>query len=201
MALVDKYHLLVQNTPWSITNRQSIVDDVLTIYCGDANFAANPEAGQNVWMDLTTFYNVYSVRHNDDPNARLCRPGDLASTLDYLMVQNPNHVAGEQAAHIIVLCDGALVKGRSADSTGSQPSVSAINALTGRAGLYPGKLMDDIVYAGCVAFTLLHELMHVTQMSSCKWLSLALLYLAAIADCLSKSLVGLSLAQKNSMAG
>lgn len=168
----EKYRLLITNTPWTVTSHGSINRDILTIYCGDSNFAANPDAGPNVWIDLSTGANVYSVPHNGDQNANLCRPGNLGQTLDYLTLQNPINRPGEQEAHIIILCDGTLTNGR---STRSQPSVSAINALGGTEGLYAGKLIEDIVYATCIASVFLHELMHVTQMASCKWSSIALL--------------------------
>lgn len=172
---VYKYRLLITNTPWTVTSYGSITRDILTIYCGDYNFAANPDAGPNVWTDLSTGTNVYSAIHNGDPNASLCPAGGLGETLDYLMVQNPINIQGEQEAHIIILCDGALTKGVSPEATTSQPSVSAIIALGGTAGLYPGKVIDNIVYATCIASVLVHELMHVTQMKSCEMPSKALL--------------------------
>ncbi len=167
LSCAEKYRLLITNTPWAVTSYGSINRDILTIYCGDVNFAANPDAGPNVWIDLTTGANVYSVSHNGDQNANLCGPGSIAKTLDYIMLQNPVNIPGEQEAHIIILCDDAL-------APGSHPSVSAINALGGSEGLHAGKLMDDIV-GTCIASSLIHELMHVTQMSSCKLYSITLL--------------------------
>ena len=163
---VDKYQSMITNTPWTVTSEGSISRDTLTIYCGDANFSPNPEAGSNVWTDLTTLANVYSTVHNGAQHGSLCQPGSLGQTLDSMEAQNP--IPSEQGTHIIVLCDETLTKGGSPESTGSQPSVSTINALGGAAGLYPGKLIDNVVYASCIASVLLHELMHVTQSSSCK---------------------------------
>ena len=58
--------------------------------------------------------------------------------------------------------------------TVSQPSIQAIAALSGDEGLYEGKTMEDIVYTACVSVVLIHELMYITQMASCKFLSSAL---------------------------
>lgn len=46
--------------------------------------------------------------------------------------------------------------------------IAAIAALPGTAGLYPGKLMDDLAYTACLSFTLVHELFHATQMILCQ---------------------------------
>ena len=122
-------------------------------------FSPNFEAGSNVWTDLTTLANVYSTVHNGVQDGSLCQPGNLGQTLDSMEARNP--IPSEQGTHIIILCDDFL-------TTGSQPSVSALNSLGGAAGLHPGKMIDDVVYAFCIASVLLHELMHVTQSSSCK---------------------------------
>jgi len=66
LSCAEKYRLLITNTPWSVTSYGSINRDILTIYCGDGNFAANPNAGPNVWIDLSTGANIYSVPHNGE---------------------------------------------------------------------------------------------------------------------------------------
>ncbi len=70
---------------------------------------------------------------------------------------------------VIVLCPGSLETGDSPESTGSVASIQALANIQGHAGIYPGKTVENIVYATCLATVLLHELMHVTQSALCKY--------------------------------
>lgn len=122
------------------------------------------EFGPNAWLDLSTLNIVYGPNQDENPNERICT-NTLASTLDRLVVANPSF---EQDTNIIILCSEALVRGA---KPFSQPSIQAIAALPGDQGLYEGKTMHDIVYATYDSVVLIHELRHVTQMASCKFLS------------------------------
>ena len=159
-----KYSTASSNIPWTVTSHNSLEQDKLTIYCGGENFTPDDNLN-NAWIDLTSGIVVYGLDHNGDLGASVCGPNGLAFTLD----SSSNTQANAPDYKIVVLCDGALIKGSSPDSTGSQSGVAAIAALNGNAGLYPGKIIDNISYTTALSFTLLHEMMHVTQSSSCKY--------------------------------
>ncbi|CAD6589330.1 MAG: hypothetical protein ASARMPREDX12_003727 [Alectoria sarmentosa] len=148
------------HTPWGITNLQGLVADQVTIYCGGENFAPDVNAGPNAWTDLTSFITVFGLAHNNAPNAEFCSVAGLGATLDSSSNVDPS---SPTEYRIIVLCPGALEKGVSPESTGSVASIQALANIQGLAGIYPGKTVDNVVYATCVASVLLHELMHVTQ--------------------------------------
>ena len=161
-----KYTYAANNVKWDVTDENSLVSDGLTIYCGGDNFTPNTNDGANgnTWIDMTSMLIVYGLPHNGDDNADFCSVHGTASTLDVSLITNDPTAEYK----LIVLCDGALIRGISPDSTGSQSGIGAIQALPQRAGLYPGKLIDNIAYTVALSFTLLHELMHVTQSSSCE---------------------------------
>ena len=161
-----KYTYAANNVPWTVTNYNSLEFDGLSIYCGGENFTPNPSDGAdgNTWIDMTSFIIVYGLPHNGDDSANFCSAHGMASTLDSSSVKE-DYTVGYK---IVVLCDSALIKGPSPDSIGSQSGIGSIQALPQKAGLYPGKPMDSIVYTVALSFTLLHELMHVTQSSSCE---------------------------------
>ncbi|KAL9066088.1 MAG: hypothetical protein Q9161_007813 [Pseudevernia consocians] len=148
------------NTPWDITNLQGLVADKVTIYCGGENFVPNVGAGVNAWTDLTSFITVFGIAHNNAPDAEFCSVAGLGATLDSSSNVDPS---SPTEYRIIVLCPGSLEKGGSPESTGSVASIPAMANIQGLAGIYPGKTVDNVVYATCVATVLLHELMHVTQ--------------------------------------
>ena len=164
-----KYTDAAKTVPWTITDYDSLRFDGLSIYCGGENFTPNPSDGANgnTWIDMTSFIIVYGLPHNGDDNADFCSVHGTASTLDASLIMN-DHTAEYK---LIVLCDGALIRGDSPDSTGSQSGIGSIQALPQKAGLYPGKPIDYIAYTVALSFTLLHELMHVTQASSCESLA------------------------------
>ncbi len=159
-----RFTTAVNSIPWSVTNHNALALDGLTIVCGGDNFFPDVRAGINAWTDYTDFYTVYSINHHFNNDARLCGSDGIAMTISIAPISPTTPTKGE----IILLCDEALVKGNSPDSTGSQAGVAAISALPGTAGLYPGKLMDDLAYTACLSFTLVHELFHATQMILCQ---------------------------------
>lgn len=123
-------------------------------------------APYNFLADLpsTTGVTVLSSPHNGDPNAQFYFTGLIATLLDYVTPV----ASGPIYPQVLVLCDPALLKGTSPDSTGSQSSVGAIAALAGQAGLYPSKLISSVANTMCLSFLLLHEIMHATQYWSYK---------------------------------
>ena len=160
-----RFQHAADNTPWDITDFQGLVEDKVTIYCGDANFVPNVQAGPYAWTDMTTFIDIVGLAHNNNPDAPFCSVAGLGATLDSSSNIDPS---SPTEYRIIVLCPGALVRGSSAQSTGSVASIQALANIQGPAGIYPGKTLDNIAYATCLAFVLLHELMHVTQSALCK---------------------------------
>ena len=166
MLSAARFQYAADNTPWDITNLQGLVADKVTIYCGGENFIPNVEAGANAWTDLTSFITVYGIAHNNAPNAEFCSVAGLGATLDSSSNVDPS---SPTEYRIIVLCPGSLEKGGSPESTGSVASIPAMANIQGLAGIYPGKTIDNVVYATCLATVLLHELMHVTQSALCKY--------------------------------
>ncbi|CAF9930561.1 hypothetical protein IMSHALPRED_008218 [Imshaugia aleurites] len=159
-TISSRFQYAADNTPWTITNNQGLVADKVTIYCGGENFSPNPQAGPNAWTDLTSFITVYGLAHNNAADAQFCDVAGLGATLDSSSNVDPT---SPTEYRIIVLCPGALEKGVSPESTGSVASIPDLANIQGLAGIYPGKTIDNVVYATCLATVLVHELMHVTQ--------------------------------------
>ena len=107
---------------------------------------------------------MYGRPHGGAEDADYCSERMNAASIDATWAVTPNVLAFS----IIVLCDLALVEGDSPDSTGSQSGIEAIAALTGNAGLYYNKLIDNVVYTSCLSFFLLHEMFHLTQDHWCE---------------------------------
>lgn len=114
---------------------------------------------------MTSFITVYGLAHNNAADAQFCDVAGLGATLDSSSNVDPTSPTDYR---IIVLCPGALEKGGSPESTGSVASIPALANIQGLAGIYPGKTIDNVVYATCLATVLLHELMHVTQSALCE---------------------------------
>ncbi|KAM0805542.1 hypothetical protein BDR22DRAFT_968788 [Usnea florida] len=163
-SIAAKYTYAAKNVPWTVTDYNSLEFDSLSIYCGGDNFTPDPGDGadNNAWIEMTSFITVYGLPHNEDDSANFCSVHGTASTLHSSLLKK-DYTAGYQ---LVVLCDGALIRGISPDSTGSQSGIGSIQASPQKAGLYPGKPIDNIAYTVALSFTLLHELMHVTQSSS-----------------------------------
>ena len=133
------------------TDELSLTQAQLTIYCGDDDFTPDPARGIHAWVDMTSFLDLDGVAdHGGNPNARLCGQDIMAQTLNSL-----NH---GKAYQIVVLCDPVLLRGRAPHSVAT---VADLAAVTGSAGLYRGKPIDDVAYATVVSFTLAHEMFHV----------------------------------------
>ncbi len=151
--------------------------DSLIVHCGDHHFSPDLVKAHNSWRDVTSAYTVYGLHHNDNESARLCTRNTLG-----MMLESDGIAGGGDTVKIVLLCDGSLVRGVAPHSTGSQFGVAGIAAQAGKAGLYPGKQMDEIFYTTCLSAVLLHELMHVTQMDRCQLTSL---YIASPVSCAS----------------
>ena len=123
------------------------------------------QAGPNSWTDMTSFIDIFGLAHNNAPNAQFCSIAGLGATLDSSSNIDPS---SPKEYRIIVLCPGSLEKGNSPESTRSVASIEALASIQGSAGIYPGKTVDNVVYATCLATVLVHELMHVTQSALCK---------------------------------
>lgn len=162
--------------PWSVTERSPSNLDSLVIHCGDHHFRPELIKAPYSWTGMTSAYTVYGLDQNDNENARLCTRNTLG------MMMESDGIAGGDTVKIVLLCDGSLVRSAAPHSTGSQFWVAGIAAQAGKAGLYPGKRMDEIAYTACLSAILLHKLMHVTQMDICQ---LAYLYIELPISCVS----------------
>ncbi len=158
----DKYTTADLQVPWSLTNDRSRPG--LKIYCGDTNYMPWLMKGPGWWLDKAASTAVRLDDHQNNMNAKLCVGDILAFTVD------ASHLPSRPNSNdytVIVLCDGALIRGYSDDTTGSQPGIAAMNAVPGHAGLYAGKTMDSVQYTACLSSILVHELFHVTQAHFC----------------------------------
>ncbi len=102
--------------------------------------------------------------HGDDHRVRMCEPDVSLVIVDKSSVISADF---KRDAKYIVLCDPALTRSDSMESTESQFDVIAIKALPGVAGFYEGKTIDNIAYATCLSFTIVYQIMSLSQPSLC----------------------------------
>ncbi len=76
--------------------------------------------------------------------------------------------SNQVSTKIIGLCDSALTKGMGQESTGSRAGLVTISALSGRAGLFPGKLISDVAETACLSYVLFYALALMTSPTYCQ---------------------------------
>ncbi len=140
----------------------------IAIYCGDNMFLPFPsaEGAQNIWVDQRSQYFLQGTSHGNNVNARIC--GTSGQSYVLRMASMSPGASNQVSTKIIGLCDSALTKGMGQDSTGSRAGLVTISALSGRAGLFPGKLISDVAETACLSYVLFYALALMTSPTYCQ---------------------------------
>ncbi|KAF2689865.1 hypothetical protein K458DRAFT_412721 [Lentithecium fluviatile CBS 122367] len=155
------YQTLLDAIPWSVTELNSLTQDKLTIYCGDANFVPydTDNALGSSWIDLTTSFVFSGPAHAGSSSANFCGSGAIAQTLNHGHILNPTSNPGESDIQVLILCDAALVKGTSTDTI-ENVSRGTLKEMYGKGELFLGRAITNIGYQHALSWTVLHELLH-----------------------------------------
>ncbi len=140
--------------------------DHISIFCGDSAFIPIPAKSPYAWICPKTGVSIEASTHGGDSNARMCGDAVSMAMTGRVMPRMFGDIVCD--AKYLVLCDPALTRGSSPDSTESQPGVAAIKALPGDAGFYEGKPIENVALATCLSFTLVRQVMFLALPGFCQ---------------------------------